>query len=65
MSCQVALVAELVGVGGADGGELWSWEPALDAPAVLQRLVREQRDAVAAIKKITVARLAALRRHSP
>lgn len=61
----MALAAALVGVGAGEGSELWAWEPALDAHAVLQRLVREQRDALAAIKKITGARLVALRRHSP
>ena len=61
---QVALAGKLVGLGSGQGDELWAWEGALDAGALLQRLVREQRDALAAVKRIIGARIAALKRHS-
>ena len=60
----MALAGELVGLGGGEGAELWAWEAALDAGALLQRLVREQRDALAAIKRIMGARIAASKRYS-
>ena len=60
----MAAAAELAGLGGPSS-QLWSWEPNFDAQAVVQRVVREQRDALAAIKNITGAQLVALRRHSP
>ena len=47
-----------------EASALWSWEPALDAGAVLQMLVRDQRDALTAIKKVTAGRLLTLRRHT-
>lgn len=64
MPFQVAAAGELVGLAGEESA-LWSWEPALDAGAILQKVVREQREALTAIKKVAAARLVALRRHTP
>lgn len=65
MPFQVAAAGDLVGLASGEVSALWSWEPALDAGAVLQRVVREQREALTAIKKVAAARLVAFRRHTP